>query len=265
MIDMNAFDEILESYNLEIQKKFEDAMQYVSSPGDYSLLMKEARFQWEKKLIGTKTPESYFKEVMAEDLIALFKRAAVVCDEFIPQSLADRIINEVESNDIVELAKNSETIEVKTAAIELLGLSENPMLSDFLMELLYDESEYADLVAEKARKALVELGPGSKEYLEKRIAEIARPTGNDFHLIIALMEIDTGNKSDSTYLILKEVFRNTDEKALAARCLADYGDGRAVALLRGYLYKNQNKTDPDTVLEIQGSILNLGGSLEGLS
>ncbi|MBN2883463.1 MAG: hypothetical protein JXN10_08035 [Clostridia bacterium] len=264
MIDLNSYNEILESYNLEIQMKFEDAMQYVSNPGDYALLMKEARLQWEKKYIGTKTPEEYFKDVMPEDLIALFKRASVVCDEFIPQSLALRIINEVESDDIVELAKNSDIIEVRTAAIELLGLSGNPMLSDSLMDLLYDESEYSDLVAEKARKALVELGPGSKEYLEKRIAEITSPAGNDFHLIIALIEINTGKKSDSTYLALKEVFHKTEEKALAARCLADYGDGRAVTLLRGYLYKNQDKTDPETILEIQGSILNLGGSLEGL-
>ena len=264
MIDMNAIDEIFESYNLAIQKKFEEKMHSVRNQEDYSLILKEARNEWEKSVIGGKVPEKIFSEVSFENLIEIFERAAVICDEFIPRSLADRIACEVEINDIAALAKYSDEIEVRIAAIGMLGLSGDVSCSDILIDLMYEEGEYADLIAEKARKALVDIGREASAYLEKRISGIEKPEGSDFHMIIALIEMASDKKSDATYSILRNAFITTGDKALAARCLADYGDGRAVTLLRGYLDRNRGNTDKDTILEIQGAILNLGGSLDGL-
>ncbi len=264
MINMIEFEEILNSYNLAIQRKFEEKMHDVRNPEDYSALMNEARLDWEKKLILGKLPKEHFSDINSGNFLEFLQKAAVICDEFIPVSLAEKLNREVNPSKIAELAKAGDSMEVMTAAIELLGLSGDASYSDALADLLYNTGEYSDLLAERARKALVQLGPESSSYIEKRLANIKKPGGSDFHLIIALIEIDEGKKSEATYSILRDAFKNTDEKALAARCLADYGDGRAVALLRGYLAKNQEKTDKDTVLEIQGAILNLGGSLEGL-
>ena len=262
MTESYELSNILESYNLAIQRKFEDEMHKVQTPSDYNALMDEARSQWERIPIGGRLPSEIFGAIREEDLTDIFRTAALVCDDFIPGSLASRILDRVNIDTIVRWTSAKEQVEIRTAAVMLLGMSKDSACSDVLMDLLYDEGEYADLMAEKARDALVTLGTEAIQHIKRRVDGIKKPKGNDFHLIIALVQIDSNAESDEVYSILRKAFRDTDEKALAARCLADYGNVRAVSLLRSYLASG--KGNPDEIQEIQGSILNLGGNLEGL-
>lgn len=264
MIDSKSIDIILESYNSVIAEKFMQSMQNVQTPKDYKNLIDEARTEWENHIIGAKTPKEIFSEISDSNLPDIFKKAAVVCDEFVPISLADNMISRCNHSSIRELAMNSQNVDVRIAAINLLGMTKKAEFTDTLVDMLYDNSEYADLVAEKARDAIISIGPKTIDYIEKRISKTEKIEGADFHILIALLEIDSERKSDKIFTMLKNGFRNTSDKALAARCIADYGDGRAVPLLRGFLARSSKTVSEDTLREIQGAVLNLGGSLEGL-
>jgi len=262
--DRENLREIFKSYNLHLQKKFEESMHTVRTPGDYVKLMDDARNGWEQSNFNGKKPVELFADLTPTELISAFHDAACICDEFIPESLAEVIIKKCDISDFIELALSETEIDVKISAIRLMGMSGNANCAGILIELLHAEGEYADLISEKTRSALVEMGDLSLPYILEKVKSMQTLEADDFHLLIALVEIDKGSRSDDIFHMLKDGFRKSDDKALAARCLSDFGDGRAVTMLRSYLAANMDSLDDDTMHEIQGAILNLGGSLEAL-
>lgn len=265
MIDMELLQNIFLSYNLAIQTKCEEFLGTVKNQSDYQKLIDDARNEWENTKFKGVEPKKYFALVENKaDAAEIFKTAALMCDEFIPRSLADMIIATDNISMMANFAHGEFEIEIRSAAIRLLGLSKKVEYTEKLIDLLYDCGESEELIKEKARQAIIDIGEGAVLYIGSQLAAKKQLSNNDFHLIIALIEIDKDKKSDYIFSIIKDSFRKTDEKALAARCLSDYGDGRAVPMLRSYLERNLNEIDRDTAFEIQGAILNLGGSADGL-
>ena len=72
------------------------------------------------------------------------------------------------------------------------------------------------------------------------------------------------NKSDSVYKLLKNSFLRMENKILGASALSEYGDGRGIPVLRGYIEKNLQSIDRETFYELKKSIEILGGSTEDL-
>jgi hypothetical protein len=165
---------------------------------------------------------------------------------------------------IWDKAFEKEGINYMTCAIRTAGMSKDREYVDRLIDLIYEEGEYGDLIKETARGALVDIGAPALVKMEEFLSGRDIFVDNDFHLIIAMIEIDSGRKSEKLYKLLKESFRKTTNKGLAARCIADYGDGRAVPLLRGYLERNMDNLDKHTVLDIKSAVLALGGNTEGI-
>lgn len=262
----NSFlTKLLESYNLAIQKKCEQSLGTVKSPSDFEALINEAREEWEKTEIGGKLPETLFELLKTKgDLKDAFEKAAVTCDEFIPASLVKRILNSGHMDIIENHAFGNSQIDIKNTAIKILGLSGDAGYSSRLIELLYSEGEYGELLKETSRQALVDIGEPAVLYLQQNLSRKDILADNDFHIVIALIGIDSNHKNDSVFTMLKDSFRKTSDKALAARCLSDYGDGRAVPMLRSYLERNLSNLDENTIFEIQGAVLELGGSTEGI-
>lgn len=228
-------------------------------------MINEARSTWEKTEVDGKLPSQYFDMLDSEeDFRELFEKAAVICDEFIPASFVDKLLDSGYIKVIEPLAFGDSPIDIKNAAVKILGLSGMENYSEKLIELLYTEGEYEELIKETSRQALIDIGKPAIPYLQKRLAGKDILADDDFHLVIALIGIDSAHKSDEVFKTLKESFRKTSDKALAARCLADYGDGRAVPILRSYLERNLHKLDENTVYEIQGAVLGLGGSTDGM-
>ncbi len=265
MSSQSFFIEILTSYNLAIQEKCEKSLENVKSFSDFEALIHEAREEWENTEINGKLPSLLFESLKTEeDYKEAFEKAAVVCDEFIPASLVKRILKSGYMSIIEKDAFGESPIDIKNAAVKVIGLSKDSCYSERLIELLYSKGEYGELLKETSRQALIDIGEPAVPFLEKNLTGKDILKDDDFHLVIALIGIDSNHKSDSVFKVLKNSFRKTSDKALAARCLADYGDGRAVPMLRSYLEKNLNKLDENTIFEIQGAVLSLGGSTEGL-
>lgn len=260
-----VFTELFESYNKAIQEKCEESMSTVRSFSDFDLLITEAREKWEKTAFNGTLPIDYFKRLKSEtDLGEVFEEAAQICDDFIPDSLVQSIKNSDYMKIIEKYAFTDYPIDIKSAAIRIAGLSGDASYSDKLIELLYSVGEFEELLKEKARQALIDIGKQAIPFLEKNLSGKDILSDDDFHIVIALINIDSERKTDSVFQILKQSFRKTSDKALAARCLSDYGDGRAVPMLRSYLVKNIANLDENIIFELQGAILKLGGSTEGL-
>lgn len=259
------FITVFESYNKAIQEKCEESLSAVKSLSDFENLINEARSDWENKVINGMLPVEYFEKLESEvDFNRVFEEAATVCDDFIPKSFVKVLLKSKYMKIIEKYAFSDCPIDIKSAAIRVSGLSGNDSYSDKLIELLYSEGEFDELLKETARQALVDIGKEAIPYLEKKLSGKDILSDDDFHIVIALIKIDSERKNDEVFRILKESFRKTSDKALAARCLSDYGDGRAVPMIRSYLVKNIANLDENTIFELQGAVLNLGGSTEGL-
>ena len=260
-----VFNDLFESYNRAIQEKCEQSMGIVKNFSDFEALINDARSSWEEKDFKGKLPSEFFTTLKTEvDFKEAFEKAAVVCDEFIPESFVKSIINSGHMNIIENHAFSDSPIDMKNAAIKILGISGSESYTGNLIELLYSEGEYGELLKETARQAIIDIGTSAIPSLEENLSGKDILSDDDFHLVIALIGIDSDKKTDTVFKVLKESFRKTSDKALAARCLADYGDGRAVPMLRSYLEKNLTKLEENTVFELQGAVLSLGGSTDGL-
>lgn len=260
-----VFIELFDSYNKAIQEKCEASLSTVKNFSDFTLLVNGARWEWEKTAFKGRLPADYFKELDSEsDFSEVFEKASIVCDDFVPGSLVERLLESGFINIIEKYAFTDCPIDIKIAAIKVAGLSHDASYSDKLIELLYSTGEYEELLKETARQALIDIGTKAIPFLEKNLTGRDILSDDDFHIIIALIGIDSDRKTDSVFQMLKQSFKKTSDKALAARCLSDYGDGRAVPMLRSFLAKNIAKLDENTIFELQGAVLKLGGSTEGL-
>lgn len=265
MMQSKILVELLQNYNRAIQKKCEQEMHAVKTSDDYEFIIKEARLNWEKTNFREKLPTEYFNEIKdKKEIVILFEIAAEICDEFIPSSLIKTIIETGVVDLLGEYAFGNVKIELKTTAIKVLGIHGGEKHTEKLINLLHIDGEFAELIKETARRALVDIGRAAIPIINTKLKGKNILDDDDFHLIIALMEIDGEEKSDAVYESLKDGFRKARDKALAARCLSDFGDGRAVPMLRSYLERNINNIDSGTANEIEGAVLKLGGSISGI-
>ena len=77
--------------------------------------------------------------------------------------------------------------------------------------------------------------------------------------------ISKTNGTDENYDILRAAFRKTERKVIGALCLGDYGDSRAIALLKGYLDRNGHALDRETFYESMSVIQKLGGDISDIN
>jgi len=78
--------------------------------------------------------------------------------------------------------------------------------------------------------------------------------------IITVASIARENKSDDIFYLLKNFFRNSENKLPGAIALSTYGDGRAIPAIRGYIEKNLGEISCEEYGLLRNAILMLGGS-----
>ena len=84
-------------------------------------------------------------------------------------------------------------------------------------------------------------------------------------LVIILTAIGKANNSEEIYGALRTAFRWMKNKIYAVICLADYGDARAVPMLKSYINRHQDTIERDLFYEMMSAIQNLGGDIEDIS
>lgn len=288
---MKKAELIFNSYNKAIENAY---IEFFSSNASKRLEESEAKTEeflnayvfevtskWEHSpsndLDGLK-PFEYFNDIKDLDkLIEIFKFGAEVCDEDIPEALLQCIksFGEKAEDRLIELALNSEYHNARKAddlnliplyAIRVLGKWGVGKATKGLIQLLFTltAKEEDELLKESIKEALISIGEASiVPTLE--ILEGADNIGDSHeYLMIALSNIGANNKSDRIYKCLKETFLKMKNKTIGAICLGAYGDGRAVAALRGYLEKNKGNIDEETFYEVKVAVVKLGGSMDDI-
>jgi hypothetical protein len=124
-------------------------------------------------------------------------------------------------------------------------------------------------IAEEVRAYAIGLDPAPAGliagYLESSLMRISDLNPACEYLLITLTDIGKDHPDNQIFNCLKDCFRRMSNKAIGAICLGDYGDGRAIPALRGWLEKNPQIRDRQVHSEILSAIKRLGGVISDLS
>lgn len=127
-----------------------------------------------------------------------------------------------------------------------------------------DIEGYKEMYRTHIRDALVLIGDSSIQPIITILENKISYNENLEYLLMALAEIGKYNRRDRVYNLLKRAFLEMDNKIVGSSCLGVYGDGRAVAVLRGYTRENVEKLDRETFYEIKKIVEDLGGDLSDI-
>lgn len=225
-----------------------------------------------EKLDG-KTPAGYMDAMdKLDDLLEMFRHGAVICDDALPQIYFEKLKSHGEESveELIKLAvqgKACDDVDALLAplmAVRVLGAWKAEKAVAPLLEMLDSEDELFDLMFETVKDALVSIGDPALEPVSNALGSGRHPRTVDEYLLMAYTDIGKKNKSDRIYARIKKAFLEMPEKLFAASCLADYGDGRAVTVLRSFLEKNGSSLDRETVFEILSAVRKLGGRTDDL-
>jgi len=271
---------ISESYNTAIEAGFNSFLeQHATNVNcdvkiDEEKLIQQVENNWLNQSIteiGDITPKEYINSLKSlEDIFELFIEMASVSDVGVPDILmhklkeqakpaADMLFSFVrgsmESTDQSSIIAVTQSVyaigclkceEYKEQLIKLLSeFSNDEMLSEAVCAAI---SEYGDSILEDLFNAFqTEKQEVVKEYLLTCVAEISK----QYH-------------SDEIFYFLKNAFKAMENLRLVVEVLGDYGDGRAIPFLRGYVQKNANEMDKTTFNHIRAVIKKLGGEIKDL-
>ncbi len=279
---------LFESYNMAVEKGYNcifdnneniDILN-LNDKELFKLVEKDVK-AWEATQmsdLGGITPAEFFGSIEdTETLMDLFKTGAVMCNYDLPSSLLDRLkaFREEIYEELLSYASNKNSIThdvdflISLMSIRVLGQwSENraiePLMKFFINEMHEYDVNY-DIIAEELADCFVNMGVPAVEPLLKALESHDNIDSNLEYLLKALSDIGKANKSDSIFYCLKNAFRKMDNKTLAALFIKNYGDSRAIPLLRGYLEKNVGGIDNETFYEIKHVVESLGGNIGDLN
>jgi len=222
------------------------------------------------------SPADYFKNI--EDiaqLLELFRLAAKLCDNDIPDPLTDRLKAFYESavNGLLELITdesilyNDEDQIISLMAIRTIGKWKAASSLEPLIKLLDSIREDSEIVVEEICGALVQLGENSANRIIEILSESSINSLEEYlldSLVKIGITIKDRNLYDKIFRTIKSTFNKMENKIFGAICLGNFGDGRAIPALRGFVEKNKNTIDYETFLEIKSSVHRLGGNMDDI-
>lgn len=223
--------------------------------------------------LGRKTPGEFIKTIDSIDtLLEMFRYGAVVCDDDLPEIFIDKLkdfkdqVIEMLLGIALEPANEGSDDELLAPimAIRLLGKWRVERAVEPLISIMDTDKLLFDLVYETVKEALVNIGMSAVDTLCSVLDTGYMPQNSAEYLIMALAEIGRNNKCDRIYTQLKKAFLQMPQKIVAANCLANYGDGRAIPALRGFLERKGRTLDKETYYEIISVIKRLGGYTDDL-
>ena len=275
-----VYDEILDSVTDEATLASPQFQMYLENSVINSL---QPWFSEELAGLTAGTPEAFLDALVTlEDVMDVFRIAAEKIDGDLPDHLMLRVgaFGEAATVKIMEMALAQEwsplegeeipdfrdRLAIDLAALRVLGQwkygpSVEPVLDRFCA--LTDPDEYvADGVKAFAVGFADEIVPEITARLET--PNLPGLGGPYEYLVVYLTEIGKTEPSEDIFRGLKFAFRKMDHKVIAAICLGDYGDGRAVPLLKSYLDRHIHEIDRQFFYETISAIKKLGGDISDI-
>jgi len=271
---------IAESYNRAVDKGFSKYLEtHATSENieiniDEEKLIAEIEGEWlnnRMSELNDESPLEYINSISSlDDLVEMFIDIAAVSDIGVPDILIDRLREYGEPaadklfNFIKEWLENKEPDKVSAVsqAVYAIGCFRYKEYRQKLIALLL-ECFKDDYISEAICAAIVEYDVDILEDLIKAFNATQQPEVQEY-LLTCVGEISKENQSDEIFYFLKHAFRVVSNIKVAAEVIGDYGDGRAIPLLRGYILKNIKELDRVTFNHIRGVIKKLGGEIDDL-
>ncbi|MEI8200716.1 MAG: hypothetical protein WCG21_11695 [Eubacteriales bacterium] len=275
-----VYDELLEGVSNETTLASSEFQDYLQNSVVNSL---QPWFVTELEGLSEGTPEVFFDSLLKiEDVMTVFTIAAEMLDGDLPDLLMLRVgaFGEASSDRLVEMALAHDwapaegedddafrkKLAVSLAALRVLGQwtyepAIEPVLNRFCA--LSEPDEY---VADGIKAFVV---PFAEKIVPELSARIEGGAGAGLkgpfeYLVIYLTEIGRAEPDEEIFQCLKKAFRNMEHKVIAAICLGDYGDGRAVPLLKSYLDRHVREIDRQFFYETISAIKRLGGDISDI-
>lgn len=283
---------IFEKYNEYMEKSSEEILTRESESRDIFNEEFERAFNKEiqkrmveffsRELTGLSvgTPNAFFDSLASVgEYIDVFVIAAKVSEDIPPVALTDRLtaFGDKAYEELLALAlsfdwnlnQEDDSLSARDAmapgiaAIRLLGVkgftgSIVPVLDRYCAISAPDEY-LSDTVSEY----VLNMGPAVIPELVQRIqnASIFLAGGPEEDLVVALASIGGRTQTDEIYQCLRGAFRKMERKVIGVLSLGDYGDGRAILMLKEYLRRNIHDIDRELFYETLTVIRNLGGDI----
>ena len=237
-------------------------------------------------LLGGMSMNDYFKTLPWEELKEVLEYSALELDRGVPDSVINAVSSSSDKEQVVSYAQqvvkdaawtdeelgNEDSLfemefqKVKACFKVLSAMNESGLLVPTLERFMsYDKIPdfVADSVAEYIEAFPDESIPLIIDILNEHKEDGL--TGPCEDLVIMLTRIGKEDQCDEIYNALRSAFRYMSNKIYAVICLADYGDDRAVPMLKSYINRNQSTIDRDLFYEIMSAVQALGGDISDIS
>ena len=249
---------------------------------EQSLLM-EAEPQ---EALGGLSMNEFFAKLSFAELTEILEYCATELDRGVPASVVNALVN-IDDAAMVEgyartMVRESawrdeemdnedklfemEFQKVKASLKILSGRHDATLLDDVLDRFMSYERTHsfvADSIAEYIEsfpdEAPAKLIDRLKEHMDDGME------GPCEDLVVMLTNIGKEKKSEQIYDALRMAFRSMTNKIYAVISFADYGDDRAVPLMKNYINRHQTDIPRELFYEMMSAIQNLGGDIEDIS
>jgi len=275
-----VYDEALEGVTNDATLASAEFQEYLQNTVINSL---QPWFVTELEGLEAGTPEEFFDSLLTlDDVMTIFAIAADMLDGDMPDQLMLRVgaFGEASSDMLVKMALTHNwsaaegedddvfrsKLAVDLAALRVLGQWTYEPAIEPILNRFCELSEPDEYVADAVKSFVVPFAGKIVSELSARI-EGAAGTGlkGPFeYLVIFLTEIGRTEPDEEIFQSLKKAFRSMEHKVIAAICLGDYGDGRAVPLLKSYLDRHIREIDRQFFYETISSIKRLGGDVSDI-
>ncbi len=234
-----------------------------------------------------KTPRRIVDPIeSAEEAMELFDQAADFCDTVLPdfitsklgsfgvgfaRSLEQRIIDHglpgspgKESDDDQSKAKDERV----KMAVHLLGQWQDVSFYPVLLRLFLEAENPSQDMAELIYQYSLEIGDHSLPYLIDALEQINQQklphTSASEYIMFMLADLGSTVPTEKIYHCLRDTFKRLERKIMGVLAMEQYGDGRAVPMLRALLVNPAQKPDRQLYYETMSAIKKLGGQTDDI-
>ena len=244
----------------------------------------------EDDLLDGMSMREYFLGLSVDELLEIQRYCAVNLDGKEPKSLTEALVGKAESDDMVyeklrnyaaetigdaawieeELKDENKIFEMEftkvKACLELLIELRDGSLIAAILDRFLSYPETRDFVADSIAGYVEAFPEVSVPFIIDKLDSNSDSglTGPFEDLVIILSRIGKNQPSEDIYMALKHAFRYMKNKIYAVICLMEYGDGRAIPMLKGYVNRNKDTIERDLFYEIMSAVQNLGGDISDI-
>jgi len=238
------------------------------------------------ELLDGKNMYEFFAGMDADQLTEVLVYAAEELDRGIPDSVAAALASSKEADKVrafayktvedaawtdEELKEDDGLFEMQfqkaKACLSILARMGDDGMVKPVIERFMSYPQTRDFVADAIAEYLEEFPETTIPLIIEELNEHEEDglTGPCEDLVIIMTNIGKKEASEEIYSALRRAFRYMTNKIYAVICLADYGDDRAIPMLKSYINRHQDTIERDLFYEIMSAVQKLGGDISDIS